>query len=80
MACPSWWNEALGAARRRFAHRRGQVTSTGTGTHIEWNIELVPKARYSFLEIVLRLNRAQLVRDMRWFRAALDEQYPSEHR
>ncbi|GAA4606291.1 hypothetical protein BJY16_005754 [Actinoplanes octamycinicus] len=53
----------------RFAAR-------GTGTHIEWRIALVPKPRYFFLGPVLRANRAQLVRDMRWFRAALDEEFP----
>jgi hypothetical protein len=52
-------------------------TPNRTGTRIEWNIELVPKARYVFLEFVLRLNRPQLVRDMRWFREALDEEFPA---
>ncbi len=52
-------------------------TPTENGTHVEWNIELVPKPRYFVFGIVLRLNRAQLVRDMRWFREALDEQYPA---
>jgi hypothetical protein len=52
-------------------------TSNGTGTHIEWNIERGAKPRYFFLEIVLRSNRAQLVRDMHWFREALDEEFPA---
>lgn len=46
------------------------------GTHIVWVINLAPKRRFFFLAPVLRLNRAQLVRDMRWFRVALDERYP----
>jgi hypothetical protein len=46
------------------------------GTHIEWSIELVAKRRFVFLAPVLRLNRAQLVRDMHWFKDALDEQFP----
>ena len=52
-------------------------TPNQTGTRIEWKIELVPKARYVFLGVVLRLNRSQLIRDMRWFREALDEEFPA---
>jgi len=53
-----------------------KFTPDRNGTLIEWTIELVPKRRYFFLAPVLRLNRAQLTRDARWFRQALDEEYP----
>jgi hypothetical protein len=69
--------EVVESATLRRAVWDFNFTSTGTGTHIEWKIELVPKPRFFFLGILLRLNRAQLVRDMRWFRTALDEQYPA---
>jgi hypothetical protein len=52
----------------------------GSGTHVEWNIELAPKPQYFFLGLVLRLNRAQLIRDSRWFRQALDEERPGDER
>ena len=53
-------------------------TPDGHGTHIEWNIELVPQPQYFLFGLVLRLNRAQLVRDTRWFRQALDEECPGD--
>jgi hypothetical protein len=53
-------------------------TPDGHGTHVEWNIELVPRPQYVPLGLVLRLNRAQLVRDTRWFRQALDEECPGD--
>ena len=56
-----------------------RFTPDGTGTLVEWVIELVPKRRYFFLGLVLRLNRAQLIRDAHWFRRALDEECPVGH-
>ncbi len=41
------------------------------GTRVVWDVELAPKARYPMMALVMRLNRHQLVRDMRWFEEAL---------
>ena len=56
-----------------------RFTPDGYGTLVEWAIELIPKRRYFFLGLVLRLNRAQLIRDARWFRQALDQECPVGH-
>ncbi|WP_329085060.1 MULTISPECIES: SRPBCC family protein [unclassified Streptosporangium] len=44
------------------------------GTRVVWNVELTAKARYPLLTLIMRLNRHQLVRDMRWFEEALAEE------
>lgn len=44
------------------------------GTRVVWDIELTPKARYPLMALIMRLNRHQLVRDMRWFEEALSEE------
>ena len=52
-----------------------RFTPSDVGTHVRWEIDLVPRPAYALLGLLLRANRHQLVRDMRWFEEALAAEY-----
>jgi hypothetical protein len=49
-----------------------RFTPSATGTRVRWEIDLTPRPAYALLGVLLRANRHQLVRDMRWFEEALE--------
>lgn len=51
---------------------------SAVGSHVRWEIDLVPRPAYALLGLLLRANRHQLVRDMRWFEEALAVEYAAE--
>jgi hypothetical protein len=48
---------------------------TVAGTHVAWDIDMVPRRRYAWVALLLQANRRQLVRDMKWFEVALRNRY-----
>ena len=63
--------EVTASRRLRRASWDFRFTPSATGTHVRWEVDLLPRPAYTLLGLLLRANRHQLVRDMRWFEEAL---------